>query len=602
MVKLIRLTSSNNGIFECNFSTHILLNTGSKLALQNLTFSTVFDTITITPENNLISFRGNINEPFSTFLLPIKIYKGVNGTQDFLDDLAIGLNSTLKAIKQTPAPFGLFSEFSVNDLSDTNSGDKTTITYQYIPLVTPLGPMYKEGEGSGRSRNIPFWTATPGAINIELNDKLNNITHLTTGTARTVNNNYNYITNPNFPLSRGNALFSATVWEYVDNGEFVNNNGFAIGLTQTNLSALGFPKNESIPQSARNLEIRLDRDNVNYVYIEDSGFEKNSSVLPLFTDGSVGIQNNDTLFFRIGQSTSADFLGKRTVVGGVWQAQPAPPNNPIEAIIFERELTEVENKGDWFPYMYIRGAEQDIKVANLQYTPSLKNVENFTEFDRIFNDSANSDGVTRTNAANDSTIPILWKDGFLGPVTPTLQLNRWSILNVWKNLIGRIEMNLDIWKYLGFTQTTNVGNSRAYIEQKINKFKSAPTPSSAVWTADELSALNLDDCFIVELENLPLDCYDASATSYGAETISIPEVTISPKSGRRKNILMTIPVTDNNDGLVQYRTNTPVFIDIRNTAPMLLKNLQLKVLRKDFSQIRTKANESIMTLLLDTGE
>jgi hypothetical protein len=65
---------------------------------------------------------------------------------------------------------------------------------------------------------------------------------------------------------------------------------------------------------------------------------------------------------------------------------------------------------------------------------------------------------------------------------------------------------------------------------------------------------------------------------------------------------MTLPVNDNNNGLVQYNSNTPIYIDIRNTAPLLLKNLKLKVLRKDFSNIYTKGNESIITLLLDVGK
>ena len=120
MVKLIRLTSTNNGIFNTNFDSEILLNPNSKIALLNATFETVFDNIAITSTNNLISFRAETDGVTTSFRMPHKSYFGKEGTQEFLDDLAVALNSTLKATKVTPPVSNLFSEFSVNNLFINN--------------------------------------------------------------------------------------------------------------------------------------------------------------------------------------------------------------------------------------------------------------------------------------------------------------------------------------------------------------------------------------------------------------------------------------------------------------------------------------------------
>ena len=62
---------------------------------------------------------------------------------------------------------------------------------------------------------------------------------------------------------------------------------------------------------------------------------------------------------------------------------------------------------------------------------------------------------------------------------------------------------------------------------------------------------------------------------------------------------MSIPVNDNNSGLVEYETNTPIFIDINNASAVNQKNLNFRLLRSDFSPIIASEDErSIMTILI----
>ena len=67
--------------------------------------------------------------------------------------------------------------------------------------------------------------------------------------------------------------------------------------------------------------------------------------------------------------------------------------------------------------------------------------------------------------------------------------------------------------------------------------------------------------------------------------------------GRRKNIICTIPVSDFNN-LVQYEASTPQFIDLRNKSTLNERNLEFRILDKDFNPIQTGTSKSIITLLL----
>ena len=124
-----------------------------------------------------------------------------------------------------------------------------------------------------------------------------------------------------------------------------------------------------------------------------------------------------------------------------------------------------------------------------------------------------------------------------------------------------------------------------------------------VWTTAQsargLPFIYNSDNFIVESTNLRLDSYDASKVQYNTQPGAKPFSNSAELSGRRKNILMTIPTNDNTNGLVEYETNTPIFIDIGNAEKINVKNLNLRVLRKDFSPIKQGESLAIMTLLID---
>ena len=61
---------------------------------------------------------------------------------------------------------------------------------------------------------------------------------------------------------------------------------------------------------------------------------------------------------------------------------------------------------------------------------------------------------------------------------------------------------------------------------------------------------------------------------------------------------MTIPVNDNATGLVEFETNTPIFIDINNASRLNQKSLNFKILDLNFKEIKTNDNTSVITLLI----
>lgn len=99
------------------------------------------------------------------------------------------------------------------------------------------------------------------------------------------------------------------------------------------------------------------------------------------------------------------------------------------------------------------------------------------------------------------------------------------------------------------------------------------------------------------LDSNPLMSYDASRFNYARE---IAEVKSQPHRGRRINILATIPVNNNATGIVEFEANELVYIDLDNRMPQNLKNLRLRILDKNFNEIKTTGT-SVLTLLVNTN-
>tara|TARA_R110002012_G_scaffold274924_1_gene461329 strand:- start:235 stop:2352 length:2118 start_codon:yes stop_codon:yes gene_type:complete len=285
----------------------------------------------------------------------------------------------------------------------------------------------------------------------------------------------------------------------------------------------------------------------------------------------------------------------------VYQNKTSPNNrNVIETIRLDPD-TEL------YPYLYINGGEsaggvQHVKIDMFNWTAdSLFYMES-----NDINSSNLSDGwgVSTDNELYTSTdatgmrngLEVLQLDTSATDIETALPTPYWGSDNRGGDGRFGIDINMtlnmpnQVWRYLGFIKGYASDGDTAI----------AQTILSNIWTsyfsADGLPLLYDSDNFIVESTSLKLDSFDASKVEY---TTNQQFTNSAELLGRRKNILMTIPVNDNNSGLVEYETNTPIFIDIGNAEKINVKNLNLRVLRKDFSPIKQGNELAIMTLLID---
>ena len=88
------------------------------------------------------------------------------------------------------------------------------------------------------------------------------------------------------------------------------------------------------------------------------------------------------------------------------------------------------------------------------------------------------------------------------------------------------------------------------------------------------------DNFIVELLNLELNSYDGL-------------------SQQRKNYLSTIPSAANDENIVSYKANFPIFLNLKNEKPFTLRNIKARILTFGGSAVQTRGQTTITLLVKD---
>ena len=90
--------------------------------------------------------------------------------------------------------------------------------------------------------------------------------------------------------------------------------------------------------------------------------------------------------------------------------------------------------------------------------------------------------------------------------------------------------------------------------------------------------VDIADAFLVELLNLKIDSYDGF-------------------KNQRKNLLAVIPKSNSNGELI-YEPNTPFFIDLNNNKEIYLRNIKIRVVKPDYSDVNIQGIGT-MVLLID---
>ena len=102
------------------------------------------------------------------------------------------------------------------------------------------------------------------------------------------------------------------------------------------------------------------------------------------------------------------------------------------------------------------------------------------------------------------------------------------------------------------------------------------------WTADSIFGSGvLGQGFYVELMTGTCEGYDGS-------------------TGQRKNILAVMPESDSDDKLL-FQPSFPVFLEMNNSHPLVLRNIRARVLQTDGTSLGVTGMNS-MTLLFKPGK
>ena len=599
-MKLIRLATNNDGYFKANFGNELLIEPFSKMALLNLTFETNNAPINITSKNDKITFYGQVlaeaGRSGSTKFLTKKQY-----TEDeFYIELKNTLNQCLpdSFIKNSPVDSDFETTNSVSSqFIIRNYNNKKRLEFRYSPFINPMYP----GSEFFNYDSTQIEPEQRGAAPLQtVLRKLN-------GIPRTDTTKDNFVTSAKF--SAGNGVMLARIAEVGSRAPSGQDNGFGFGLTRTDLPEL-FDQDvgKIIPLANRIFEIRYNVDNQTYKFINDGAAEADTGVMPFLVTQALKLELHDTLYIK---------RYDNVIEGGVLQMNNGtlPDITSKRTIFFQHEVID---GADYYPYLYLNGDRTDIAVDmfNVSLDPYVN--QGFS-LDANEDDISNDDGwqITgldapgadfnaRSNGVQD-VIDAKKGDGSPQPNFFTADKNTSDAFPVpnpalWQDLRVTSELSMDssIWTELGHENIASGFHKKSI---QIGSF--APPPFNICWSwfiGTQNEKLGKSDNFIVESMTLPLDAYDASKVQYSVtkENPTLDFAKGSDKNGRRKNILMTIPDNDNSNNLVEYESNTPIFIDINNKSLINVKNLEFRVLRKDFSVIEQSSESAIMTILIDS--
>tara|TARA_R110000824_G_scaffold750_2_gene4700 strand:+ start:347 stop:2257 length:1911 start_codon:yes stop_codon:yes gene_type:complete len=630
----MRLASVNDGKFKTAFGNDIDIEPGSKIAVLNATFETIFSNISIGDLNNQVDFISdadlyNDQVGGNTAELPNRQYSGSLGVTQFFRDVNLALNTTLGYKISTVAggakeDNSVFSEFQMQYEDNLAEFPEPlippVIRYTYNNIVSAFGPTFSMAYPQG-SRNSPMLVdGGPGVAYFNYTgsgtptdaQRFSNQIERTAGQLAAEGTEFRAEPAEGVVMSSGSGLWMCRIGNFVDNGSALQDNGFGFGLSE---DLFNVAVEDDIPVAKKYAEVRFNRLLETFKFTSRAGStatEKDSNILPQRVVAAQPITDHDIMWIRVGRNQRTDqatandpTYGKYCIQAGVWQDMGS---NAVEHIFFSDELDGADLQYEKLhPYFFMNGAPGEIMADAMAFTPStfhLMDVGGKTEPDWTpYNpDDIPPTGFTQIGTNNYQILDIL-KNGsgtayplsVIGQIVPQNRNDRFNNRTFTTSLI----MHRDVWKYLGYGDqfTSMIGYD--IIDQKIGD-DNLEYRNMIEWVGESGPNLDDDDNFIVESLTLPVDSYDASEQSYGNEDKggSRPGFDVTAQRlGRRKNIICTIPATDL-DGMVNYEASTPQFIDLRNKSTLNERNLEFRILDKNFNNIQTGTNKSILTILL----
>ena len=604
MVNLVRLTSrADTADFNASFDDGIHINENASIALQNLTCETIFQSLSISNTNNVVSFQldgGNsqnqlptpappaIATPFSTVqaILPTRTYLSSN-YNEFFSDLEGALNSTL-TVGRSVTGGDIYSEFKVDVLSDK---DRPKIYYKYSPMQMwfnmneDLSPRDNDQELFGISQvanleTLEVLTSSPGELG-----RLGNITQVAAGNNTVDLVNYIYPFEGRTEWSHGSGMMMSYVYNLTNSGP-ADSNGFGMGLSFGELEG-DTATSTVLKQTNRDFEILIETVAGSYRYITPDvpNTEQTPSVpviphsINITTDTNL-LTHDRILFERSGGN----------IIGSILTTEnPGTPGKKY--VLFSYKLPDADRNKTLRPYIWVKGSKTNCEVGFPVFTPHVLQQEpdgTFTNLEYEITGKDNTFNGTTSNAYSELA------SGFEG-VLPIINNARMDF-DYRPYQIPNLTLNGAVLRFLGWSHLAYPGESYYTIttpETDISPDMQTNNECGFIIQGTrDIQVVNSDN-YVLVLDSNPLMSYDASRFSYGDTALT---TTYNNMRGRRLNILATIPI-NNNTGMIEFDSKQLVYIDFDNKFPQDIKNLRLRLLTKNLQPVNT-TGQSVLTLLI----
>jgi hypothetical protein len=538
-MRLIRLTTDSDNIFENDFSDEIVVEPNGQVALINASLKLAEHEIIINAENDLIQYQLTAGEG----LRDVRLMHATYGAPNYEDEADYNIPAAVLLSNIT-------SDLNHSVAELDKSSNKVSINYKNANRKVRVADFKKV--------NVTNTTAGPSDTLLGLHHY--EPTEMATGTA-TKDYGVQYSDIP-FCSGGGQALMRLHFFEgsagplvpHPEDGFY--RQGFCIGLSEVKPSLsdilLGdikygvqvFQDNnaDTDPLIASVLDGYADYDAARASYLTlgtDSPHYYNYTAP---AGGSGGVTNADNTWFGYVRSLGVLYLISYTAILG---------NPPEERVIATFNLKSGEHKNkELYPVMYYFSPEAvDSGDPNNNGATIMGNTAgsyNFITLDPFqlsipYKDSASSDE------------PLL---GFSPPLQRLGQSN------------NRLIINPDLAQYLGFNPHFSPGPLITSTWR--NTTGSLTNGMSYTWlryiASNTFSALTLNDSYVVEILSQDLDAYDGQTTE-------------------RKSILGIIPTSEAPDGSLVYEAQNINKVSIRNASRIGIRGLRCRILDSQLSPV-----------------
>ena len=580
MVKLVRITTENqNAVFQSNLDAGITVSKDASIALQNLTFNAEFDVLQITADNNKVKYNlaEGINNTLE-FELPSNSYTNAN-YRDFYKDYEAALNGCLSVDQPAPQDGDVYSSFKI-----VEEGDRVLTKFKYTPMIMPFmnndGTERDAGNQSIFDISYKSPTSQDESIFIETsNNPLSTMGNMRSAEAANIATRQNYICPlaTDFVWCKGSSMFMCRIENLLNHAGADNTHGFGIGLSYTNIKNNTEMRAE-IQATSRDFEVLVEKNDAPYRFISPTvpNVEQTSTTLPFKFDISVDTNpfSHDHIIFQ---------RNKNVITACVWNTSDGGGVG-VRNELFSYAIPASDAFRPLYPYIYLKSNATNCMVGRPVLTmDSLEMIgnENFarTGLLQSLGGFAQPNAYNAISAFYSGVIPDLLDarfGGFFDLQDPTVSTNG-EILRFLGYDVNKYSANIEY--KLGLPLTEGIDLITPFLQ-----FTITPEQQHQVVNSDN---------FIVVLDSYALDSYDASRTNYGQNSSNPPSIA---NRGRKLSILATIPKNDNT-GFLEYEPNELVYIDLDFSTDVEIKNLNLRVLNKEFNPIKING-KAVMTLLI----